>query len=212
MHGSSAVRPRRAQPGRLAVLEGPAAQRELVFLERRAPLGPADLERPLGVGQEHRHLGPEDLREVARRDRDERVDVSRRRELTAHGVERRSSLLALASRLRLPADAGRQPADDEPHDQHHREGQQVLRVRDDEREVGRDEEEVEGRDAHDGGDDGGPPPIPGGDGHDGEQVRHDQVGRLEEREHQPGEAGRERDGGDRLRIAGDDPPARRTTR
>src|SRR5439155_25884087 len=58
--GAGAVRPR-AQARRLAVLEGPAAQRKLALIERGAPLGPADPKRPVDLGQEHRDVGAEDL-------------------------------------------------------------------------------------------------------------------------------------------------------
>ena len=137
---------------------------------------------------------------MSHRDRQELVHPARARQLPAHGVERRGPLLALARGVRLHPDARRQTTGHEADDQHHQEREQVTDVGDREREDGRHEEEVEGGDAQDGGHQRRPSTIACRDDDDPEQVHHDEVGELEERQRQPRDAARQGDDGDRPEV------------
>ena len=101
-----------AEPGGLVVLVDPAGDAQLVRVQGELRAGPGG-ETRRRIGQQHDHLAVEDLAHVTRGDGQQRVDATRARELPAHGVERRRSLLALAGRDRLGADARRQAADHE---------------------------------------------------------------------------------------------------
>jgi len=177
------------------VLVHPFRDAELVRVQRE--LSAARGNETPGAGKEHDHLAAEDLADVAHRDRQELVHAARARQLSTHGVERRRPLLALSGRHRLHADPRRQTAGHEPDEQHDREGEQVADVGDREREDRGYEEEVERGDAQDGGHQRGPSTVARRDDDDPEQIHHDEVGELEERERQPRDSARQRHDGQR---------------
>ena len=144
-------------------------------------------------------------------DRQELVEAARARELPAHRVERRRPLLAISGGLCLQPDPRGQTARHEPDHQHHHEGEKVADVGDREREDRGHEEEVEGGDAQDRSHERRPAPVARGDHDDSEQIDHDQIGELEERQGEPRRPGGQRN--DRHRpavggpVGGDRPPA-----
>ena len=88
----------------------------------------------------------EDLLDVARADAHEGAAGLRVRESSRlMRVEQRRAPLASARDLRLVPHALREPGDHHGHEEHHREGRRCAEVGHAEREVRRDEEEVEAR-------------------------------------------------------------------
>ena len=156
------------------MLVDPAGDAHVGGVERELAAAPRG-QRAADVGDEHGDRRAEHLRHVARGDLQQRVDPLRAGQLAAHGVERGGPLLAVMGGLGLRARPHGEAADDEADDQHHREREQVADVANGEREVGRDEEEVEGGHAEHGGHQRGPPAGAHGHQHDAQQVDHDQV-------------------------------------
>ena len=88
------------------------------------------------------------------------------------------------------------------HGQHDRERDEVLGVGHREGQVGSDEEEVEGRDAEDGHEDGGPSPEAPRRQHGAQEVHHDEIGGREVVEHERGHPGADRHDPHGLGVAG----------
>ena len=190
-----------AEPGGLAMLVNPAGDAELVGVELELAAGPRR-QQAARPGHQDDDRGVEHLRHVPPGDLQQGVDAAGAGQLAAHGVERRRLLLAVMSRLGLRPRAHREAADDEPDDQHHGEGEQIADVADREREVRRDEEEVEGGDAQHGRQQRRAAAGSHGDHDDAEQIDHDQVRQLRDGGQRPGKAGGHRDHRGRARVGG----------
>ena len=156
----------------------------------------------VGVREEYRDAAREDFRDVARRRSQQLVETLLTDQIARHRVEGGGPALALARELRVRLDAGRERADHDGHGQHDRERDDVLGVGHREGQEGSDEEEVEGRDAEDGRQNGGASPEAPRREHRAQEVDHDEVGGREVAEHerrQPGAGGDDRHG---LGVAG----------
>ena len=120
--------------GHAALIEDPLGHRLLAGVEEEGdalgcPLG----EAPGLVRQQEQHLAQENRLNVAGRGLEDLVAFRRRRQVAAHGVEGRRALLPLPGGLGLLAQAHGEGGDHQRGDEHHGEGQQVLGVRDGER-------------------------------------------------------------------------------
>jgi hypothetical protein len=165
----------------LMVLMDPLGHAELVRVELELAAAPGLQGLAAAAGQEHHDLAAKHVADVPGRDRKELVEAARARELSAHRVERRRPLLALARGVGLHPDPRREAARHQADHQHHEEHEQVPEVGDRERERGRDEEEVQRGDAQDRGHQRRAAAVASGDHDDPEQIDHDQIRELEER-------------------------------
>src|SRR5262245_34318374 len=111
----------------------PAAYGHLVGVDLELPL-PAGHQTSRALGQEHDHLTVEHFADVPDGNGEERIDSPGARKLSTHGVKGGRLLLPLACDLHLAPDTHGETADDEAHQQHDRERDEVLGVGNGERE------------------------------------------------------------------------------
>ncbi len=147
------------------------------------------LEASHGVRQQDHHLAIKRLADILHRDTQHFFDAACAGELAAHGIERGDTLFAGSSDGRLLSQPHRQRADHQTHCQHHREGDEILRIRHRKGQVGTHKKEVERRNAQHGCNNRWPTPTARCNDHDPQQIDHHQVGEREMRKHQPGEHG-----------------------
>jgi hypothetical protein len=114
-------------------------------------------------------------------------------ELSGHRIQRRGLALAALGGGRLGAHPLGEPADHQPGAEQHHERDDVMQVGHREREVGRNEKHVEGRDRRDRGDDAARPPNPGGRDDHRQELHQRLIGDVEYVSHQPTCEGGRRD-------------------
>ena len=131
------------------------------------------------VRQQQPRLDPEAGFDAAFADFDHLLGGQRPGQLARHLVEVAGALLAGAGYLGLITEPGGQLADDQSHNQHHREGEEVLPVVDHEREARRHEEDVERQDVDHRREHRRAAPPPHRHADHRQQKQHDDIGQVE---------------------------------
>ena len=170
-----------AEPGGLAFVITPADDGIVTAVIRHPAPGRDQV--TLLIRQQHFAAGMQAVADKVTTDRGDIIRFPRHRQRFRHFIQMPGALLTVTRHPSLITDTGSQAADHQPDGHHHREGKQILHIRDSQRAFRVDKKDIKADNVNNGGKHRWPAPVKPRHHHHAQDIEHYQVGVI--KGHQP---------------------------